>query len=134
MNSVKGVISKIESDSFLSIITVKTDIGDFSVVLLETPETADYMRVGKNVNLLFKETEVEIFKNCSFLKESFLNMFDAQVESVENGKILSKILLRSGNNIFYSVIPKKSVDLLDLKQNDDINFLVRPNEITVEVL
>ncbi len=133
MNRITGIISKIESDSFLSIITVETDIGEFSVVLLETPNTADYMREGKKVNLLFKETEVEIFKNCSFLKNTFLNMFDADLVCIENGKILSKLTLRSGNNTFFSIIPKKSVDLLDIKEGDSINFLIRPNEITVEV-
>ena len=133
MNRITGIISKIESDSFLSIITVETDIGEFSVVLLETPNTADYMREGKKVNLLFKETEVEIFKNCSFLKNTFLNMFDADLVCIENGKILSKLTLRSGNNTFFSIIPKNSVDLLDIKEGDSINFLIRPNEITVEV-
>ncbi|WP_457642495.1 TOBE domain-containing protein [Persephonella sp.] len=133
MNKITGKISQIESDDLLSILSVATEIGNFYVVLLETPQTVEYLRKGKEINLLFKETEVDIFKNCSFLEGKILNLFNGTVTEIENGKVLSKVVIKARNIIFRSIIPKKSVELLDLKPSDNISFSIKPNEITIEV-
>ncbi|WP_456403176.1 hypothetical protein [Persephonella sp.] len=133
MNEISGEIYSINSDHLLSELTVKTEIGNFFIVLLETPKTADYLKIGKSVNLLFKETEVEIFKNCSFLEKRFLNLFSGSIVSINRGKVLSKISIKSGNYQFESIILDRSVDMQELKVNDNISFHIKPNEITVEV-
>ena len=62
MNKLQGKIINIESSEHISIVDIDVEGDLFSTVSIETPETADYLRIGKEVSMLFKETEVSIGK------------------------------------------------------------------------
>ena len=134
MNRIKGVIRDIESDDFLSIIKVEAEIAPVYVLLLETPETATYLKRGKEVNIIFKETEVEIVKDCSSEYNSFLNRFEGTVESFEIGCVIAKIIFKVGDVKIFSIIPKKSFDSLKLEKGEKVSLIVRATEISLEVL
>ena len=44
----------IESSEHISIVDIDVEWDLFSAVIIETPETADYLRIGKEVFMLFK--------------------------------------------------------------------------------
>ncbi len=132
MNKISGEISQIESDKYISLVGVDTKIGRFYSLIVETPETADYLKIKRKVNLLFKETEVEILKNCYLEKN--LNTFEGTISNIQKGKILSRISIKNGDLEIISVLTTKGIEILELKENEKIFFYIKPNEIVIEAV
>jgi len=132
MNKIYGKISNIESEDYISIVEINTEIGNFFSLIVETPETADYLKKGKEINILFKETEVEILKNC-FLEKN-LNTFEGKILNIKKGKVLSKLVIEKKDLKIVSILTTKAVEILGIKENEKIYFYVKPNEIVIEAL
>ncbi len=131
MNSLQGEIEKIDTSGLLSIIYVRLGEYTFSSIVIETADSADYLQVGKIVKVLFKETEVIISKE--FLSNTSLqNSLACEIQSVETGKILSKVVLNSKLGIFSSVITSKACSDLCLAVGDEVFAMVKTNEIMLK--
>ena len=130
MNKLTGKIIAIDSNQSMSLVDV--DVGDavFSATLLETPETAAYLRVGQRVSVLFKETEVSLAKNLSGLI-SLRNRFAVTVLRITRGAILSEVTLAFGDETLVSVITTRGVDRLQLVSGDPCEALVKANEMVL---
>ena len=48
MNKLQGKIMNIESSEHISIVDIDVKGDLFSTVIIETPETADYLRIGED--------------------------------------------------------------------------------------
>jgi len=90
LNKVFGEIIKIDYKDNFSVVEVNTNLGNLFTVVLETPETASYLKEMKSVNLLFNPTKLLLFK---IKDEKLLNVFDCKIIEIEKGEILSNILL-----------------------------------------
>jgi molybdate transport system regulatory protein len=130
MNRLYGKIVAIDSNRHMSLVDVAVGDDVFAATLLETPETADYLRVGASVTLLFKETEVSLAKNLSGLI-SLRNRFPATVRSIERGDILTEIRLDYAGNALTSIITTRAVSRLQLAVGDALEVLVKTNEIAL---
>lgn len=130
MNKLNGKIVRIESSQHLSIVDIDREGDIFSSVVLETPKTADYLKEGNAVTLLFKETEVAIAKNLTG-EISLRNRFKAVVKRIETAPILSKIVLSYKNTEIVSIISTRSVERLGLRQGDCVEWLVKTNEVSL---
>lgn len=130
MNRLHGTIVAIDSNRHMSLVDVTVGGDVFTATLLETPETADYLRVGADVTLLFKETEASLAKNLSGLI-SLRNRFPAIVRSIERGNILSAVELDYAGKTLTSVITTRGVDRLQLAIGDAVEALVKANEIAL---
>lgn len=102
----------------------------FSCVLLETADSASYLKIGRQVTLLFKETEVSIGKNLSGMI-SLRNRITSRIKKIEKSKILTKITLDYRGEEITSIISTKSAERLSLAQGDDVEWLVKANEISL---
>ena len=58
MNILKGNIDRIKVSGDLSIVEVKVGELVFSIILIDTPESADFLKIKNEVRVIFKETEV----------------------------------------------------------------------------
>lgn len=130
MNRLKGQIVAIDSNSHMSLVDVAVGDDVFTATLLETPETADYLKVGYKVTLLFKETEVALAKDLSGLI-SLRNRFSVIVRNIERGGILSAIELDYVGKALMSVITTRAVERLQLAVGEQIEALVKANEIAL---
>lgn len=130
MNRLQGTITAIESNRHMSLVDVVVGGDVFSATLLETPETAAYLRVGNPVTLLFKETEVALAKDLSGLI-SLRNRFAATVQGIERGDILSAIKLDYAGHTLTSIITSRAVARLQLALGDKLEALVKANEIAL---
>lgn len=130
MNQIPGRIVAIESNGHLSLVDVDVDGDTFTATLLETPESAPYLRVGTQVTVLFKETEVSLAKNLSGLI-SLRNRFPATVASVNRGQIMSEVALEYRSHPLSSIITTRAVARLQLAPGDTVEALVKANEITL---
>lgn len=130
MNKLKGKIMNIESSEHISIVDIEVEGDLFSSVIIETPETADYLRFGNEVFMLFKETEVSIGKALSG-NLSLRNRLKSKIKTIEKGTVLTKITLDYKGKDIISVITTRSTNKLDLKVGDEVQGLVKANEVII---
>ena len=114
----------------MSLVDVAVGGDLFSATLLETPETADYLKVGAAVTLLFKETEVSLAKNLNGTL-SLRNRFAVIVRGIQRGDILSAVELDYSGKTLSSVITTRSLGSLQLAAGDSVDALIKANEIAL---
>ncbi|MGD9489054.1 MAG: molybdopterin-binding protein [Calditrichaceae bacterium] len=130
MNQLTATITAIESSGHISLVDLKAGGAVFSCVVIENPESADYLKTGTEVSLLFKETEVSIAKNFSG-EISLRNRIDSEITGLEKGAILTKITLKFNGLEIRSIITTRSADRLELKPGDRVTGLIKANEISI---
>lgn len=130
MNSLRGRIISIESNDHVSLVDVDVNGDTFTATLLETPEDAPYLRLGNAVDVLFKETEVSLAKGLSGLI-SLRNRVKATVKLVRSGVILSEVVMDYRGNTISSIITTRSIARMAIKAGDQVEALVKANEVTL---
>jgi len=130
MNKIKGVVKEIRSAQGISLIKVETPIGPVNSVIVGEDGLHQYMAEGKNVYVLFKETEVSIGKKLEG-KISLRNRFDCILEEIQKGDILSRLILNCRGHRVVSIITTGSVIDMELKEGDLITAMVKTNEVSL---
>jgi len=130
MNKLRGRITGIESNDHVSLVDVDVSGDHFTATLLETPEDAPYLRVGNRVDVLFKETEVSLAKGLTGLI-SLRNRVLTTVKLVRSGVILSEVVMDYRGYTISSIITTGSIKRLDIKPGDEVEALVKANEVTL---
>ena len=111
---------------------VAVDVGGdiFGAIVLETPASAPYLKSGHEVSILFKETEVSLAKNLTGAI-SIRNRCQARVNKIQPHEILSSVVLDYKGKEIVSIIPTRSLNQLGLKAGEDIEWLVKTNEVSL---
>ena len=134
MNKLPGHISTIETEGDLSIVTIALQQNiQLKVIVIETPDSADYMKVGQPVSTLFKETEV-ILSLQPDPGISIENRIPCTISHIEGGRLLSRVELSFGNVQLVSLLSAAAVKKLQLKAGQDILALIKFNEIMLAAI
>jgi len=112
------------------LIDVNVDGQGFSAMLIDSASKPEWLEIGKTVNLVFKETEVSLAKNLQG-KISMRNRLQCKVVTIERGELLSKVNLQFGCYLIASAITTRSVDSLELQNDDEVIALIKANEISL---
>ena len=128
MNVLKGHISKIQTHGSISLVLVTVASTTFSAVVIETPESASYLKVGNDVNVLFKETEVVIGKGATD-HISLQNKIRGELMDLENGVLLSKLFIKADVGTITAMITTKAVKQLNLINGETVTAMIKTNEI-----
>ncbi len=99
-------------------------------MLIESATQPEWLQTGNSIELIFKETEVSLAKNLSGLI-STRNRMKCEITQIELGELLSKIDLKFQRFQISSAITTRSVNLLKLKIGDQVEALVKANEISL---
>jgi len=102
----------------------------FSVLLIESAKQPAWLCAGSNISLVFKETEVSLAKDLRGTI-SMRNRMLCKVQQIERGALLSKITLQFQNFTIASAITTRAVDSLQLSVGEEIEALVKANEISL---
>jgi molybdopterin-binding protein len=130
MSNLIATISKIESCDNLHIIYFNFNGQSLTMMSLELDIN---IKVGSTVKLSIKPTHIGIGKNISG-DLSYSNQLNSIIVSIEKGKLLSSIILKledNSNTTLESIITKKSVQRLDLKENDKITAIIKASDISI---
>ncbi|AXT61619.1 tobe domain protein [Aquimarina sp. AD10] len=128
MNTLTGQISTIEVNGSLALITTRVNDVFFTAIIVETPETASYLKLGATIKVLFKETEVIIATQTpEYL--SLQNKVIGQVTQVDKGVLLSKLVINTSVGDIVSVITTKAVNQLGLTKGNHVTAMIKTNEI-----
>lgn len=130
MNKIKGKITAVQSSANISLADVLANGSKFSSLIIDTPTNAPYLKVGKEVYVLFKETEVSIAKNRIGLI-SMNNRLDVTLTKISKGDVLTRLELNFAGSIIVSVITTRSAERLELCVGDTLEALIKSNEITL---
>lgn len=130
MNRLSGKISKIQQSGAIILVDVDVDGHGFSALLIESATQLEWLKSGNTIEVVFKETEVSLAKNLSGMI-SMRNRMKCTVQQVNRGELLSLVNLQFLNYTVTSAITSRSVDLLDLKVGDEVEALVKANEVSL---
>jgi molybdate transport system regulatory protein len=130
MNALKGNIEKLTVSGSLTLINMLVQNIPISAIVIDTPETAPYLKIGNVINVVFKETEVIIGKgNTDGI--SMRNKFEGVIEKVESKELLSKLTIATSVGIISSIITTNAVKQLELKEGVAVTAMVKTNEILI---
>jgi molybdate transport system regulatory protein len=130
MNKLSGKISKIQQSGAILLVDVDVDGHGFSAMLIESATHPEWLQTGNMIDLVFKETEVSLARNLSGLI-SMRNRMRCTVQHIDRGELLSKVILQFQKYVVTSAITTRSVDSLDLKIGDEVEALVKANEVSL---
>lgn len=130
MNKLPGTILKIQQSGAILLVDAEVEGHLFSAMLIESTSQPEWLKTGNEIELVFKETEVSLAKNLSGLI-STRNRMKCTVQYIVRGELLSKVELKFQKFKITSAITTRSVILLDLKIEDEVEALVKANEVSL---
>ncbi len=128
MNTLEGEIKSIHTNGSLSLIKIKVKELLFSALVVETPDTASYLKKGNSIKIIFKETEVIIGKG----KEhplSIPNKIVGHISMIEKGEILSKIIVNTLVGELIAIITSEVMNEMVLEVNEEVTIMIKTSEI-----
>ena len=128
MNQLPGTIKNVTSSGNVSLVSLETAGIDMSAIILGTTANTPYLRPGKTVLILFKESEVSIGKNFSGMI-SLRNQIDAEIIAIERGEVFSKIDMEFMSLQITSLITTRSTERLELTPGDKVTAFIKSNEV-----
>ena len=130
MNKLIGTIINIQQSGAIMVADIEVYGQTVSALLIHADEQDEWLKVGNTVTVAFKETEMSIAKGLSG-SISLRNRFRSIVEELIKGELLSEVKLRYGLYSLTSVITTRSVEALSLKVGDEVEALVKANEVSL---
>ena len=130
MNKIQVTITQIQKSGAIMLVDVEVDGQGFSALLIESTIHPQWLQTGNTVQMVFKETEVSLAKNLSG-KISIRNRMKCKVLNIDRGGLLSKITLQFHHYTITSAITTRAVDSLQMCIGDEVEALVKSNEITL---
>lgn len=130
MNRLPGTISTIDTHGSIALVDVAVGAHRFTATLIGSGDEIASWQPGVAVSLLFKETEVSLAKNLSG-QISMRNRIPCTVSAIEHGRLLTRVGLDFHGHAIESVITTRSAHALDLAVGDQVEGLVKANEMTV---
>jgi molybdopterin-binding protein len=128
MNILPGIISDIEVCNDLSLVHIACGSVSLRSIIIDTPQSADYLVVGNKIDVLFKETEL-IISTESTLAISLRNQFPSTIKKITEGQLLSSVCLQFEGHEIISIITSNAVNSLGLKEGMAVLGLVKTNEL-----
>jgi molybdate transport system regulatory protein len=130
MNKLPATITAIQQSGTILLVDAEVEGQGFSALLIESITRPEWLETGKEVNLVFKETEVSLAKELQG-KISMRNRMKCVVLKVDKGELLSVITLQFRNFTIASAITTRSVDNLQIEIGDEVEALVKANEVSL---
>lgn len=128
MNLLAGeIVSFLEKDE-LSLVSVSTALGEFSVLMLNFSQSLGAKK-GSKVQLLFKENELNLALKGA--KTSIENTFKSKISNIKKGEIFWQVFLECELS---ALISAKAGKALNLSENDEVACFVKADDIIIKVL
>ena len=131
MNKLPGKIIIVETEGSIALIEVAVGELRLSATLMGTAEDFLAWEMNQEVDLVFNEMEVAIAKSLSG-QISLRNRLPGKVVGLEIGKVLARVVFIIDHTYLLSaVITRRSALKLELRLGDEIEGLVKSNEMNL---
>lgn len=128
MNVLSGTIKSIQNHGNLSLVMVSVSEIDLTSIVIETPDSVDYLKIGTAIRVMFKETEVIMARKGDHAI-SLQNQIPVSLLSIKKGVLLSELTLDFQGNILRSIITTRAVNNLGLAAGDKVMAMIKTNEL-----
>jgi len=127
MNTIKAVVTNIQSVDNLSIVTFQAQNTQMRMMSLglNTP-----IKIDSKVILGVKASSILIAKDLSGMISSS-NQLKCVVKSVKNGELLSSLNLSFNDSLIQSVITKDSSLKMNLQKDDNVLAIIKSSELSI---
>jgi len=127
MNTIKAVVTNIQSADNLSIVTFQAQNTQMRMMSLglNTP-----IKIDSKVILGVKASSILIAKDLSGMISSS-NQLKCVVKSVKNGELLSSLNLSFNDSLIQSVITKDSSLKMNLQKDDNVLAIIKSSELSI---
>jgi len=131
MNRFPATITNIASEGSLHIVTFDLQGTQLRMMSLAL---GSEVRVGAEVILTIKSTYIALAKQFTG-QVSYTNLIPATITQIEQGRLLSSILLDTYGHTLESIITRGSAERMELAVGDEVTMLIKASELSiVEVL
>ncbi|GHD57058.1 TOBE domain-containing protein [Jeongeupia chitinilytica] len=130
MNRIPATLTRVEHGAGMTLIEAEAAARS-GLPLVATIVGEVALTVGAAVVLACKETEVALAKHLSG-EISLRNRHGARVVGLDSGSVLTRVQLDWHGQRIASVITTGSAQRLGLRIGDDVEWLVKANEMAVE--
>ena len=127
MSLIDAKISAIESEGIIHIVTFQTQKHVLKMVSLELPKD---LKIATEVKLQVKATSVSLAKDLKG-ELSYSNQIKCQIESIEQGKLLSSIMLTTEKFRLESIITTTSLERLSLERGESVIALINSSDLSI---
>ncbi len=126
-NEIKATVEEIFESNFLHVVKFGYNGIKLSMMSLELPN----IQIGDKVLLSVKPTHISLSK-LYLPKTTISNMLLSEVIDVQNGEVLSVVLLKAGESMLESIITLESSKKLEIKKGDKVYALFKSSELFVK--
>ncbi|WP_370443935.1 molybdopterin-binding protein, partial [Aquimarina sp. Aq78] len=123
-----GEITSIKTNGSLSLVTVDVGAVFFNTIIIETPDTAPYLKQGNHIKMIFKETEVIVGKGIEH-SISIQNKAIGEIINIKKGQLLSTLTIDSTIGHLTAIITSDAADQLQLEIGEKITAMIKTTEI-----
>jgi len=128
VNILDGEIESIQVNGSLSLVKIKLGDVRLTSIVIDTPDSSNYLKIKNKVKVIFKETEVILGKGEN-LHISLQNKIVGQVQSIESGALLSKVILKTSAGTITSIITADAVQQLETTLDSKVTAMIKTNEM-----
>ncbi len=128
MNILEGKITTIRTHGSVSLVTLQIGPVFLNTIILETQDTASYLKQEHLVKVMFKETEVIIGKSIDLLV-SIQNKVTGEILDIEKGALLSKVIIDTVIGTIIAIITSDAAQQLQLKVGEHVTAMIKTTEI-----
>ena len=128
MSQIIATIKKINSIDNLNIVEF-----DFNGITLKmmSLDLNEHIKIDKKVKLNVKPSNVILAKNLEG-EISLSNRLVAIIEDIENGELLSSIILKINSTILESLITVDSSKRMNLKKGEEVIVLIKASNLSIQ--
>ena len=131
MSQLVATIKKINSVDNLNI--VEFDFNGLTLKMMSL-DLNDDVKIGKKVELSVKPTNISIAKNL-IGEISLSNQIVATIQSLENGQLLTSVILKINDTLLESIITVDSSKRMNLQIGGNVTILIKASDLSIsEVL
>ncbi|MGE4461963.1 MAG: molybdopterin-binding protein [Arcobacter sp.] len=128
MNKLVATIKKINSIDSLNIVEFDFFGKNLKMMSLDLSKN---IQIDKKVTLSVKPTNIIIAKNL-FGEISLSNQFVATIQKIENGHLLSNIILKINDTYLESIITVDSSKKMNLQKDEDVLVLIKASDLSIQ--
>ncbi len=128
MSQLVATIKKIQSVDNLNIVEFEFDGLTLKMMSLDLN---DNVEIGKKVKLSVKPSNISIAKNL-IGEISLSNQIVATIQSLENGQLLTSVILKINDTILESIITVDSSKRMNLQIGEVVTILIKASNLSIE--
>ena len=128
MSKFIATIKKIQTIDNLNIVEFEFNGLTLKMMSLDLN---DDVKIGKKVKLSVKPSNISIAKNLSG-EISLSNKIVATIQSLENGQLLTSVILKINDTILESIITVDSSKRMNLQIGEVVTILIKASNLSIE--